>query len=111
MEKKQIKAATLIQRMFRRYREKKLHLERLRARNEERRLRGEEEERWQAKEEVMKTAAQKVQAAWRGYRVRVMKNINSQLANALRHSHGQIDVVLLPQIRKCAICRKETAVK
>jgi hypothetical protein len=41
----------------------------------------------------------------------VVKDINYQVAAAMRQSFGKIDVVTLPAIRKCYICKKTNAVR
>ena len=48
LKQKRVKAAIRIQRMFRRYKQRKLQLERLKLNNERRRLKAEEEERREA---------------------------------------------------------------
>jgi hypothetical protein len=61
LKEKRVKAAVSIQRMFRRYRQRKMQLEVLRLNNERRRLRAEEEERREAEQGKRSAAAKVIQ--------------------------------------------------
>jgi hypothetical protein len=43
--------------------------------------------------------------------MRSIKDINYQLAVQMRQSFGQIEVVQMPLIRKCFICKRENAIR
>ena len=113
LKEKRVKAAVSIQRMFRRYRQRKMQLEVLRLNNERRRLRAEEEERREAEQGKRSAAAKVIQQHWRKHAAKVRADINYQLEAALKDGGNgtSMDIVFMPSVRKCNICRKSNAVR
>lgn len=97
--------------MFRRYKQRKIQLERLRLNNERRRLKAEEDERREAENGKMSQAARVIQKKWREHAAYVRNDINKQLEADLKEGRGQNDIVFMPSVRKCNLCRKQNAVR
>ena len=86
-------------------------MERLKLNNERRRLKAEEDERREAEEGLQSKAARVIQIQWRKHAAEIRADINYQLESALREGGGQLEIVFLPSVRKCFICRKSNAVR
>jgi hypothetical protein len=90
-----------------------MQLEVLRLNNERRRLRAEEEERREAEQGKRSAAAKVIQQHWRKHAAKVRADINYQLEAALKDGGNgtSMDIVFMPSVRKCNICRKSNAVR
>ena len=71
----------------------------------------EEEEKYQSEEGKKTSAALRIQRVWRRRQVRVIKDINYQVATVLRQSFGKIEAFTLTSIKKCFICKKDNALR
>ena len=71
----------------------------------------EEEDKWQADEDKREDAAIKIQGEWRKHQVRIIKDINYQVATALIKSFGKIEAVHMTGVKKCFICKKQNAIR
>ena len=71
----------------------------------------EEEDKWQADEDKREDAALKIQGEWRKHQVRIIKDINYQVATALIKSFGKIEAVHMTGVKKCFICKKQNAIR
>jgi IQ calmodulin-binding motif len=111
LKAKRVHAASCIQRMFRRFKARKLQLERLRLNNERRRLQAEEDERKEAEEAQLSMAAKVIQRQFRKYQGKIRADLNYQLEAALRDGTEQSEIVNLPSVRKCFICKKSNAIR
>ena len=104
LQSRRLKAVQLIQRLFRRYRERKHHLQGVRQRTEKRFALAKEEEAEVERVAKRTEAAIKIQNAWRKHQTNKIKKLNLQMATTYAHSFGKIEVVQIEGIKKCCLC-------
>ncbi|CDW82059.1 ef hand family protein [Stylonychia lemnae] len=109
---KRIEATILIQRFYRRHRDRQKHLENLRRKNMMRRLKEEEDDRFYQDIEKQNAAAMTILRHWRSYKRRQMRDLGmiSKINQKLTFGR-EIEVIYLAQIRKCFICKIQNALR
>ena len=98
---KRIGAATLIQRMFRRYKDRKQQLEKLKIQNEMKRMREEEEEQLQEDMKKKKQAGRVIIRHWRAYKGKKQVDMEFAINSIKSKELGKSKTIYFPTVRKC----------
>jgi hypothetical protein len=97
--------------MFRRFRARKQQLERVKRRNQKMLQMAQDEMMSEAKDTLRAKATLKIQRAWRRRQTSKIKTLNFELATSFAKSFGRVEVVQIEGIKRCVLCKKETAVR
>eukprot|EP00347_Sterkiella_histriomuscorum_P000238 403376652 len=110
LNKNKIQSATIIQKMFRRYRQRKQQLETLKKKNQMKKLLEEEEDRnYQSFAQRME-AARTILRYWREHKRKQLTDFATISKINQRNAFNKtIEVVYIPSIKKCFICKKQNA--
>mmetsp|Transcript_33591 Transcript_33591/g.32634 ORF Transcript_33591/g.32634 Transcript_33591/m.32634 type:complete len:236 (+) Transcript_33591:486-1193(+) len=110
-QNRKMAAASLIIRAYKRYRERKAHLKRLKAMNELKRLKEEEEEEFIRMQAKKNNAARVILKNWRNFKSRRRLDFNYVLMAATKQEFGGAETIYLPVVRKCLICKVQNALR